>query len=135
VAVSTELGGKASEDIFVPVPRLAEAIGAIHAIGDELGLRACTWGHAGDGNLHATFLLDTGIPGDADRANAAAERLFALAISLGGGVTGEHGIGYVKRGQLERQWSETTVALHEQIKRCFDPNGVLNPGKKVARVR
>jgi len=134
VAVSTERGGKASEDIFVPLPRLAEAIRAIHAIGAELGLRACTWGHAGDGNLHATFLLDSDVPGEAQLANSAAERLFALAITLGGGVTGEHGIGYLKRGQLSRQWNESTVALHEQIKDSFDPRGILNPGKKVARM-
>jgi glycolate oxidase subunit GlcD len=130
-AMSTARGGKVSEDIFVPLPRLAEAITRVHELGAELGLPTGTWGHAGDGNVHASFLID---PTQLDRANAAADRLFTLAIELGGGVTGEHGIGWVKRGQLARQWSEEAVDLHEQIKRSFDPANVLNPGKKVARL-
>jgi FAD/FMN-containing dehydrogenase len=133
VAVGTELGGKASEDVFVPVARLAEALAAIHAIGDEVGLRTSTWGHAGDGNLHASFLFAADSAAERERANAAAQRLFDMAISLGGGITGEHGIGWVKRGQLSRQWSERAVDLHERIKACLDPDGVLNPGKKLAR--
>lgn len=133
-AVSTTRGGKVSEDIFVPVARLADAIRGVEEIGNELGLETCTWGHAGDGNLHASFLLDRNIPGELDLANDAADRLFSLAVQLGGGVTGEHGIGWVKRGQLARQWSEGAIVLHEQIKQAFDPLGILNPGKKVARL-
>ena len=134
VAVSTARGGKVSEDIFVPLPRLAEAIAAVHELGAELGLLTCSWGHAGDGNLHPSFLLDPAVPGELERANGAAERLFALAVSLGGGITGEHGVGWVKRGQLARQWSADEIVLHERIKAGFDPRGILNPGKKVARL-
>jgi glycolate oxidase subunit GlcD len=133
-AMSTARGGKVSEDIFVPLPRLAEAIRGVHEIGAELRLPTGTWGHAGDGNVHASFLVDPSEPAQLDRANGAADRLFTLAIDLGGGVTGEHGIGWVKRGQLARQWTEAAVVLHEQIKRSFDPANVLNPGKKVARL-
>lgn len=93
-------------------------------------LEACSWGHAGDGNLHATFLLD---PGDAEqlrRAERAVDELFAMAVALGGTVSGEHGLGWLKRGQLARQWAPAAVGAHEAIKAALDPTGLLNPGKK-----
>ena len=62
----------------------------------------------------------------------AAEELFELAARLGGSISGEHGIGWVKRGQLARQWPPRALELHEAVKRVFDPKGLLNPGKKVA---
>ena len=71
--------------------------------------------------------------GRARAGRAAAEDLFALAVELGGSVSGEHGIGVVKNGQVERQWAPAAVAMHEAIKRTFDPKGLLNPGKKLAR--
>ena len=61
----------------------------------------------------------------------AAEELFALAVALGGSISGEHGIGCVKRGQLARQWSPRALELHAQVKRAFDPKGLMNPGKKL----
>jgi hypothetical protein len=69
----------------------------------------------------------------AARYEDAAHELFALACALGGSVSGERGVGWVKRGALERQWAPAAVSLHEAIKRAFDPKGLLNPGKKVAR--
>ncbi len=68
-----------------------------------------------------------------DAAEAVGEELFALTISLGGSIAGEHGVGWLKRGRLEHQWDARAVELHEQIKRAFDPKGLLNPGKKLAR--
>ena len=133
IAVSARRGGKVSEDIVVPVDRLGEAIERTQAIGAAHGLPACSWGHAGDGNLHSTFLID---PVDADeiaRARRAAGDLFALAVELGGSISGEHGVGWVKGGQLARQWNPAALALHARIKEAFDPKGLLNPGKKLAR--
>jgi FAD/FMN-containing dehydrogenase len=75
-------------------------------------------------------------PGDGAelaRAQAAAAEVFELALRLGGSVSGEHGIGSVKRGQLARQWAPRAVELHAAVKQAFDPKGLLNPGKKVAR--
>ena len=66
------------------------------------------------------------------RAELAAEELFALAVRLGGSISGEHGVGWVKRGQLARQWEPRALELHAEIKRAFDPKGLLNPGKKLA---
>jgi glycolate oxidase subunit GlcD len=132
-AVTSRRGGKVSEDIVVPVERLREAISATREIGARHRLPACSWGHAGDGNLHSTFMIDRSDPEQLARAEEAAAALFALACELGGSVSGEHGLGLVKRGALARQWPEAAVGLHESIKRLFDPKGLLNPGKKVAR--
>jgi glycolate oxidase subunit GlcD len=132
-AVTTARGGKLSEDIAVPVDRLEEAIQRVIEIGDRYDLEACSWGHAGDGNLHGTFMIDPAVAAELDAAQLAAGDLFALAVELGGSVSGEHGIGFVKRGQLELQWDEAAMDIHEQIKHVFDPEGLLNPGKKLAR--
>ena len=130
LAVQVERGGKVSEDIVVPFDRLAEAIDETLAIGRRHELAACSWGHAGDGNLHSTFMIDPGDEAERTRAAAAAEELFELAVRLGGSISGEHGLGLVKGGALERQWSSAAVALHRSIKSAFDPKGLLNPGKK-----
>jgi len=129
IAVSAQLGGKVSEDIVVPLDRLAEAIDQTLAIGGRHGLSACSWGHAGDGNLHATFLVSPGSADELERGRAAAEELFVLAVSLGGSVSGEHGVGVVKRGR--QGWSPKTVALMTAVKDAFDPEGLMNPGKKI----
>jgi glycolate oxidase subunit GlcD len=130
LAVTAVRGAKLSEDIAVPVDRLAEAIGETVAIGARHGLDACSWGHAGDGNVHATFMLDAGDANQRGRADAAARELFDLALRLGGTVSGEHGIGVLKAGQLARQWAPGAVAAQRAIKAALDPKGLLNPGKK-----
>lgn len=132
-AVIAQRGGKASEDIVVPTEHLLEAIVAVREIGARHALPACSWGHAGDGNLHATFMLDPDDEGEHARVEAAAAELFELATRFGGAVSGEHGLGLVKRGALAHQWPEQALALHEQIKRLLDPKGLFNPGKKLAR--
>jgi glycolate oxidase subunit GlcD len=129
-AVISLRGGKSGEDVVVPLDRLAEAIEEVVAIGRRHGLAACSWGHAGDGNVHANFVVDPRDGGELGRARAGAEEVFALAIRLGGSITGEHGIGWTKRGWLERQWGPRAVELHRELKRTFDPKGLLNPGKK-----
>jgi glycolate oxidase subunit GlcD len=133
IAVTSQRGGKVSEDIAVPVERLREAIEETVAIGRRHGLEACSWGHAGDGNLHSTFLVDPSDEVQLEQAQRAALDLFKLAVRLGGSISGEHGVGWAKRGQLARQWSKPALRLHEEIKRAFDPKGLLNPGKKAAR--
>lgn len=130
IAADTALGGKVSEDIAVPVEHLAEAIDRTHEIAGRHELASCSWGHAGDGNLHSTFLFAGGDQAARGRARAAADELFNMAIAMQGTVSGEHGIGTVKRGQLRKQWTPEAVELHLGVKRLFDPSGLLNPGKK-----
>jgi FAD/FMN-containing dehydrogenase len=131
-AVTAYRGAKLSEDVAVPLDRLREGIEGTLEIGARHGLPACSWGHAGDGNLHSTFMLDPDTPGERPRADAAAQELFTLALELGGTVTGEHGIGVLKAGQLRRQWAPAAVGAHRAIKAALDPKGLLNPGKKRA---
>ncbi len=131
IAVTAHLGGKLSEDVVVPLDRLGEAIDGTLAIGARHGLDACSWGHAGDGNLHSSFLIDRTDAEAIHRADAACEELFQLAVDLGGSISGEHGVGWVKRGHLGLQWSPAAVELHRSIKRAFDPQNLMNPGKKL----
>jgi glycolate oxidase subunit GlcD len=126
-------GAKVSEDVVFPVERLGEGLERFAEIAAEHGLSSCAWGHGGDGNVHATVLVDPSRERELDAAEAVGEELFALVVTLGGSVAGEHGIGWLKRGRLESQWASRAVDLHEQIKRAFDPKGLLNPGKKLAR--
>jgi FAD/FMN-containing dehydrogenase len=133
LAVTAQRGGKISEDIVVPVERLREVVAATVEIGERHRLPACSWGHAGDGNVHATFMIDRDDEHELDRAADAAHQLFELAAAAGGSVSGEHGLGLVKNGMLALQWPSLALDLHEQIKRLFDPKGLLNPGKKLAR--
>ena len=130
LAVAAERGGKVSEDIAVPLDMLSEAVDQTVEIGKELGLPACSWGHAGDGNLHSTFLIDAGDPEALHRAEAGGRRLHELAVQLGGSISGEHGLGWQKRGRLALQWGPRALELHGEIKRAFDPKNLMNPGKK-----
>jgi glycolate dehydrogenase FAD-linked subunit len=131
LAVAAARGGKVSEDIVVPFDRLEEAIDETLAIGARHRLTACSWGHAGDGNLHSTFLVSPEDEDELGRAEAAADELFALAARLEGSVSGEHGVGVAKAGQLARVWAPRALELHAEVKRVFDPKGLLNPGKKL----
>jgi len=126
-------GGKVSEDVVFPRERLAEGLERFERIAGAHGLRSCSFGHAGDGNVHATVLVDPSSEQELDAADAVGEELFELVIELGGSIAGEHGVGWSKRGRLESQWPRRAVELHEQIKSAFDPKGLLNPGKKLAR--
>jgi len=131
LAVAAQRGGKLSEDIVVPVDRLAEAIEGVLEIGRRHELPACSWGHAGDGNVHATFMVANDDHDQLTRAEAAAHELFALAVELGGALSGEHGIGQLKRDELATRWTRTDRRLHTGIKNTFDPKGLLNPGKLI----
>jgi glycolate oxidase subunit GlcD len=130
IAAAARRGGKVGEDIVVPVDRLAETIGEIREIGARHDLHAVSWGHAGDGNVHANFLVDPSDERELRRAADAADELFSVAVRLGGSISGEHGLGWLKRGQLAKQWSPAALELHRSIKHAFDPKNLFNPGKK-----
>jgi glycolate oxidase subunit GlcD len=130
IAVAAIHGGKLSEDVAVPVERLAEAVEGTLAIAARHGLEGCSWGHAGDGNLHSTFLLDPADATQRERADAAARDLFEMAIELGGTVSGEHGLGLLKAGWLSRQWEPAAVDAHEAVRAALDPAGIMNPAAK-----
>ena len=128
IAVTAATGRRVSEDVAVPVDRLRDIVAGTLEIGARHGLQACGWGHAGDGNVHSSFLFT---PAEEAAALASLDDLAALAISLGGTISGEHGIGVLKLPHLAAQLGPRTLALQHEIKRIFDPKGLLNPGKKV----
>jgi glycolate oxidase subunit GlcD len=132
-AVTAARGAKVSEDVVFPLEHLQEGLERFERIASAHGLRSCAWGHGGEGNVHATVLVDPASDAELDAAEAVGEQLFASVVELGGSVAGEHGVGWLKRGRLESQWDPRALELHEQIKRAFDPKGLLNPGKKLAR--
>ena len=129
-AIIAQRGGAYSEDIAVPLDRLRDVAHETLAIGERHGVAALSFGHAGDGNIHSTFLFSPDDPDEIARADAACHELFDLALAFGGTVSGEHGIGWLKRGQLERQLGDTGYDLHLRVKQAFDPKNLLNPGKK-----
>lgn len=118
---------KISEDIAVPRSRIPECIERLKAMGEELRLTVATYGHAGDGNLHANILFDSDT--DRPRVDEAVERMLKLTVELGGTITGEHGVGYAKRDYLALEQSAELISLQRRLKRLFDPAGLLNPGK------
>ncbi len=130
-AILAQRGGAFSEDVAVPLDRLRDVARETLAIGERHGVPALSFGHAGDGNIHSTFLFSPDDPEQERSADAACHDLFKLALELGGTVSGEHGIGWLKRGQLAHQLGPAAYDLHRRLKQAFDPKGLLNPGKKV----
>lgn len=120
------------EDIAVPRTRLAEAIGRIAAIAREEAVRIFVFGHAGDGNLHPIIVVPRGASDELPaEAIGAADRIFALALELGGTITAEHGVGRLKREWARRELGPEVHALQLAVKAAFDPRGILNPGSSV----
>jgi glycolate oxidase subunit GlcD len=129
-AILAQRGGAYSEDIAVPLDKLRDVARETLAIGERHGVPALSFGHAGDGNIHSTFLFTPDDLDEEQRADDACHELFELALRLGGTVSGEHGIGWLKRGQLEHQLGPVGYDLHLRVKQAFDPKNLLNPGKK-----
>lgn len=130
LAVVAARGGKLSEDVAVPADRIGEALDAIDRVGDELGVEVTSWGHAGDGILHATVLVDRDDAAALARANDAAHRMLDIAHALGGALSGEHGIGLIKRDATTRL-APNVLAAQRAVKNALDPAGIMNPGRKL----
>ncbi|MGW2185302.1 FAD-binding oxidoreductase [Streptomyces sp. NPDC001719] len=120
------------EDVAVPRARLAELIDRIEHIAGAYGLYISTVGHAGDGNLHPTVVFDRSDADAVRRAKEAYDAIMAAGLELGGTITGEHGVGTLKRDWLARELPPRSLRLHQDVKRLLDPEGLLNPGKVLA---
>jgi glycolate oxidase len=118
---------KIAEDVVVPRSRMRELLDGVAVIGTQERVQHLTYGHAGDGNLHVNFLWNN--EEEAPRIAASVSRLMDLTLSLDGTLSGEHGIGLTKLAYLPREQSSALIELQRQIKRSFDPQGLLNPGK------
>jgi len=118
---------KLSEDIAVPRSRIPEMVRKTREIGARHGFLVATYGHAGDGNLHANVLFDR--EEERPRVEKAVGELLRAAVDMGGTITGEHGVGLAKRDYIEYEQGREMVALQRRLKAVFDPLGILNPGK------
>jgi len=119
------------EDVAVPRSQLAAAVEGIAAISARTGVRIATIAHAGDGNLHPIVVVPFGESVTEGPAWEAAGAVFTLALGLGGTLTGEHGVGILKRAWLREELGEDSLDLQRAVKAVFDPLGILNPGKAV----
>lgn len=117
-----------SGDVGVPVPRIPEIIGAIEQIAEEMGTEVRIVSHAGDGNLHPMVRV---LDGQRERSEETMDRITQAAIAMGGVISGEHGIGLLKRHELGRQFDAATLRAQQAVKEALDPRGILTPGRAI----
>ena len=121
---------KLNEDISVPRSMLPEALKAIYAIGDKYGFKVPCFGHAGDGNIHVNVMVKDGSDEEElHRGHQAIEEIFQMVVDMGGTLSGEHGIGTSKAPFMGIAFNDMEIQLFKDIKKSFDPNNILNPGK------
>jgi glycolate oxidase len=130
-AVQAVRGGSLNEDVTVPRSQLPALLLGLAEIALELGVPVSTGGHIGDGNLHPVIGYDPAVPAELDAAHVAFGRVIALAITLDGSASGEHGIGVLKRAHLDDELGPVLRDLQRRVKAAFDPHSLLNPGKKL----
>jgi len=121
------------DDVAVPRTRLARTMVEIQEVAQRNDVQIATFGHAGDGNLHPTIVTRRGDEAAAARALVAFDEILDVALANGGTITGEHGIGALKREALAKELDDVQIDLHSRIKQALDPRGILNPGKALPR--
>ncbi|MDK1473797.1 FAD-linked oxidase C-terminal domain-containing protein [Streptomyces sp. 549] len=129
VALEAVKGTTMIDDVCVPRSRLAEMLDGVAAIAARHRLTIGVCAHAGDGNTHPTVCFDAADPDEAARARISFDEIMALGLELGGTITGEHGVGLLKKDWLARELGPVGVELQRGVKQVFDPLGLLNPGK------
>jgi glycolate oxidase len=120
---------KVNEDIAVPASQLPKMVKGIKELARKFNVKINTFGHAGDGNLHVTFMCDSRNKEQMERVEKAVDELFDLTLKLGGTLSGEHGIGITKAKFLEDEVGKEGIELMRKVKKAFDPEGIINPGK------
>ncbi len=120
---------KINEDVVVPRAAIPELISGIGSIAESNGLLIACFGHAGDGNIHVNVMYDKLDAAEAASAEKAVKEAFELTLSLGGTISGEHGVGTAKARYLSMELGPDVIEMMKKIKAAFDPNGILNPGK------
>ena len=120
---------KLGEDITVPRSAIPEVVQRLRLISNKYGLPVVIFGHAGDGNLHPNILFDKRQPDQWDKVRQMVGEIFEVSLSLGGTLSGEHGVGLLKRPYLERALGPISIEVQRKIKHALDPLNILNPGK------
>jgi glycolate oxidase len=119
------------DDVAVPVTRLAELLAGVARVSGEQGVVIGVVGHAGDGNVHPNIVVDRTDPSSVEHGRAAFDAIMELGLALGGTITGEHGVGVLKREWLAREVGSVGLRVHRAVKDALDPLGILNPGKVI----
>ena len=122
-------GDRLIEDACVPIARLGDFVRAGQQIADRTGVEITLSGHGGDGNLHPSLFFDRADEASWHRAEAALAELMRVVLDLGGTITGEHGVGTLKRDYLRWELGDAEIARQLAVKAVFDPRGIMNPGK------
>ncbi|TSI16923.1 FAD-binding oxidoreductase [Brevibacterium aurantiacum] len=125
----TRGGGELIDDVCVPRSALGEFFEKLRLIDARFDVEVATAGHAGDGNMHPSVVFDAGDEDQVSQAQEAFAAIMQLGLDLGGTITGEHGVGYLKREWLSNELDAGALLMHQQIKDAIDPSGILNPGK------
>ncbi len=120
---------KINEDVVVPRSKLSDLVHDIREIASHYNLQIVSFGHAGDGNLHVNIMTNDKDKDEYNRAQEAVKSLFEATLRLGGSISGEHGIGMTKAPYLPMEVGDRVISIMKDIKRVFDPNNILNPGK------
>lgn len=120
---------KLNEDVVVPRSELVSLVRGLEKISEKRNVLVASFGHAGDGNIHVNVMVDKKNADEFERGMEAVKDVFSLALSLGGAISGEHGIGITKAPYIEMELSPGAIEAMMAIKKAFDPNGILNPGK------
>ncbi len=120
---------KINEDVVVPVTEIPALIEGLDRLSKKYDLPIINFGHAGNGNIHVNLLLDPDEPGQGKKAQQCLDEIFSLVLALTGTLSGEHGVGLEKRDFVDRELDTNSLELMRNIKRQFDPNGILNPDK------
>jgi len=128
--------GRISPDYYcmdgtIPRHQLSTVLGGIRALSEEYGLDVANVFHAGDGNMHPLILFDANKPGELERTEEMGGKILELCVSVGGSITGEHGVGIEKINQMCTQFNAAELTQMHAVKAAFDPQTLLNPGKAV----
>ena len=120
---------KINEDIVVPRDKIPFVLSGLRRLSEESGIIIVSFGHAGDGNIHVNIMADKNIAEEYSRGKALIKKIFELTLSVGGSISGEHGIGLAKLPYIEMEIKEREMKLMKDIKRLIDPQNIMNPGK------
>jgi glycolate oxidase len=120
---------KINEDIVVPRNRVTEMLRRLKKLSEESGIKIVSFGHAGDGNIHVNIMVDKNDKEEYSKGVGLVEKIFKETLSLGGTISGEHGVGLTKASYITMELSKNQNSLMRSIKKVFDPKNILNPGK------
>ncbi len=120
---------KINEDIVVPRDRVSQILKELKELSEESGIKIISFGHAGDGNIHANIMVDINDREEFEKGKEIVKKIFEITLKLGGSISGEHGIGTTKSNYLSMEIKDREMQLMKAVKGVFDPRGIMNPGK------